>query len=384
MEKDEEDPDYFPKTPDGQIYDREEFQLANVPKKELKTLRDDLYEWLSFSEGFDDPSTIMTNNNSKPTEPIPSTSANLNDSLITPVKDMPAPIMLNITTENIPETNTTMQSPHIQNNSANDYFNPKIISTPARPDLLYHNSDYNNQYMSYPTIELPTFSNQSSFTDNNTSYMNGNETLGQQQYISQQPFNGQQPFNSIAYSPFKLVTFAPNAVETSSNMFTVPPMIMTTPAMPSTIVTPTISINYAPILPNVQEKVENIKTRLGCRSKRSRFKGANFRDLENLDPNTIIANQMVKFNQCCEICLSTLIFINNSVLQTFPPNAVGFTDAQRLILEKQLRIHVQLSTQTYLQTYGHPKLYHRASQFKRNLVSQKLRLSRIVHGFLPP
>lgn len=289
MEKDEEDPDYFPKTPDGQIYDREEFQLANVPKKELKTLRDDLYEWLFFSEGFDDPSTIVSNNNSKPTDPMPSTSANLNESLITPIKDiMPDPLMVNITTEDIPETDATMQSPHIQNNSASEYFNPKIISTPARSDLLCHNSDY-NQYMSYPTIELPTFSNQSSFTDyNNISYLPGTELLGQQQ-----SFNGHQPFNANAYSPFKLVTFGcPNATETSSNMFTMPPMIVSTPAVPSTIVTPTIAINFAPIFP-VQEKAENIKTRLGCRSKRSRFKRASFPDLEHLDPNSITANQMV-------------------------------------------------------------------------------------------
>lgn len=280
LEIDEEDPDYFPKTPDGQMYDREEFQLANVPKKELKTLRDDLYEWLFFSEGFDDPSTIVSNNNNpKPTDPIPSTSANLNDSLITPVKDMPEPIMLNITAENISEIDTTMQSPHIQNNSANEYFNPRIISTPARPDLFHHSSDF-NKYMSYPTIELPTFSNQTSFTDNNTTFFAGNETFGQ------------QSFNPITYSPFKFVTFPPNAVETSSNVFTVPSMIMTTPALPSTIVTPTIAINYAPML-SVQEKVENIKTRPGCRSKRSRFKGAIFPDLENLDPNSIIANQMV-------------------------------------------------------------------------------------------
>lgn len=287
LEKDEEDPDYFPKTPDGQIYDREEFQLANVPKKELKTLRDDIYEWF-FSEGFDDPSTIESNNNAKPIDPIPSASANLNDSLITPVKEMPEPIMLNITTDNIPETVTPMQSPHIQNNNAaNEYFNPKIISTPARSDLLYHNSDF-NQYMSYPTIELPTFSNQSSFTDNNnTSYLAGNETLGQQLLL-----NGQQTFNPIAYSPFNLVTHVPNAIETSNNMFTVPPLVMATPAIPSTIVTPTVAINYSAILP-VPEKVENTKTRPGCRSKRSRFRGATFSDLDNLDPNSIIANQIV-------------------------------------------------------------------------------------------
>lgn len=71
-------------------------------------------------------------------------------------------------------------------------------------------------------------------------------------------------------------------------------------------------------------------------------------------------------------------------MQTFSPNAFGFTDAQRLVLERQLRIHVQLSTQSYLQTYGHPRLYHWASQFKRNLVSensQDLIELCIAHGF---
>ncbi|PSN41136.1 hypothetical protein C0J52_05206, partial [Blattella germanica] len=42
---------------------------------------------------------------------------------------------------------------------------------------------------------------------------------------------------------------------------------------------------------------------------------------------------------------------------------------QRLLLNQQMRKHVQLSTQHFLQTYGHPKLSHFAGEFKSILVS---------------
>lgn len=42
---------------------------------------------------------------------------------------------------------------------------------------------------------------------------------------------------------------------------------------------------------------------------------------------------------------------------------VGFTDEQRKILNQQLRMHIQLTTQNYLQTYSHPRYWQQASTY---------------------
>ncbi|XP_049534014.1 uncharacterized protein LOC125950247 [Anopheles darlingi] len=43
---------------------------------------------------------------------------------------------------------------------------------------------------------------------------------------------------------------------------------------------------------------------------------------------------------------------------------VGFTDFQHQLLQQQLRMHVQLTTQHFLQTYGHPTMWKMAKTFK--------------------
>uniref|UniRef100_A0A182FQW3 Uncharacterized protein n=1 Tax=Anopheles albimanus TaxID=7167 RepID=A0A182FQW3_ANOAL len=43
---------------------------------------------------------------------------------------------------------------------------------------------------------------------------------------------------------------------------------------------------------------------------------------------------------------------------------VGFTDFQYQLLQQQLRMHVQLTTQHFLQTYGHPTMWKMAKTFK--------------------
>lgn len=59
---------------------------------------------------------------------------------------------------------------------------------------------------------------------------------------------------------------------------------------------------------------------------------------------------------------------NSIVKPTFPDHAVGFTEHQKQLLEQQLRMHVQLATQGYLQAYGHPMLYPKAPVFRGYLV----------------
>lgn len=58
--------------------------------------------------------------------------------------------------------------------------------------------------------------------------------------------------------------------------------------------------------------------------------------------------------------------------QTINPAARGFTSDQLLILEQQLRMHVQLATQNFMQTYGHPEHYAHACKFRRFLVSSEI------------
>ncbi|XP_030383258.1 uncharacterized protein LOC115630741 [Scaptodrosophila lebanonensis] len=59
-------------------------------------------------------------------------------------------------------------------------------------------------------------------------------------------------------------------------------------------------------------------------------------------------------------------------LKPVPPegtqnNIEGFTHHQHELLQQQLRIHTQMLTQTFLQTYSNPKLYHMAKQPKQML-----------------
>ncbi|XP_055693650.1 uncharacterized protein LOC129796027 [Lutzomyia longipalpis] len=54
-------------------------------------------------------------------------------------------------------------------------------------------------------------------------------------------------------------------------------------------------------------------------------------------------------------------------VEVFEPHHVGFTDFQRQILAQQLRMHVQLNTQHYIQTYSHPRLWQEAEKPRKML-----------------
>lgn len=51
----------------------------------------------------------------------------------------------------------------------------------------------------------------------------------------------------------------------------------------------------------------------------------------------------------------------------FPTGATGFMTHQWQLFEQQMRIHSQLLTQNFMQTYSHPKFWPHADQFKKNL-----------------
>ena len=55
----------------------------------------------------------------------------------------------------------------------------------------------------------------------------------------------------------------------------------------------------------------------------------------------------------------------------YEANAVGFTAQQYKLYEKQMRIHCQLLSQSYMQFYANPKLWQDADAVKLNLISLK-------------
>lgn len=68
---------------------------------------------------------------------------------------------------------------------------------------------------------------------------------------------------------------------------------------------------------------------------------------------------------CFSIQKYPQIFID-FFIQVFDKDATGFTHTQLQVLEQQLRVHVQLATQSFLQSYGHPtnNLWQQAAQYK--------------------
>ncbi|XP_055704869.1 uncharacterized protein LOC129802795 isoform X2 [Phlebotomus papatasi] len=54
-------------------------------------------------------------------------------------------------------------------------------------------------------------------------------------------------------------------------------------------------------------------------------------------------------------------------VEIFEPGQIGFTDFQRQILAQQLRMHVQLNTQHFVQTYSHPHLWKSAEKPRKML-----------------
>lgn len=341
MEIDEEtDPDYNPTMFNGQPYqDREEFQSANVSKKELNDLKDELFECLKDIPLIDmnvfgdilEPTMYQNLNQNQP-----STSAahDFNESLITPVKEITDRLETPNKILNQSVNETLSHEPLIQNvcSPAMNYFDPRAISTPTHRDVPQIVYDFSN-YVPFSHLEqTPGISYQHSDSFNNSFVTMNDNSLSQSQY----------PFNFIPFSTFKNA----NSSIMSSEIYNVHQ-----PYPHPQIIQPDQTVMSASATSTTisQSSQGRTKKKHGWRSKIVRFKAAKYPDLENLNPNIIQINQ-------------------NAV----PYCATGFTDAQRLILEQQLRIHVQLSTQNYIQTHGHPELHKKACVFKQFLVNSQL------------
>lgn len=249
--------------------DREEFQQVNVSKKEVNDL---LNDWCSCIDlnflDFNDLDGLTLDTSSS--KHLPTTSNATNESLVTPVKQIDESV---ITPE--PNQNQT-KSDMISSNPGISYFDPISISTPAKPN-------YNNN--SIPTIYHQT-QQQSFDTFNNTLFS-----------VNESGFSYTSPRDkSTVLVPVMTFTTnsnaSPNQLASPYNVYvTIPPeTTATTPAMSSTVISSIQSNNNNNQIIHLSQQIEagRVVKRPGCRAKRSRFKSAAYRELDNLDPNAIV------------------------------------------------------------------------------------------------
>lgn len=202
----------------------------------------------------------------------PAETDNLNDSLVTPIKQDEEP--LNTPEPNKTQTQETIGSP-LSCNPEISYFDPSAISTPAKPN--YDNNSFSS---------LNQTQQQQSFDSFNSTLLSVNEPIPPCAYS----INPMQDKSSV-FVP--VMTFTTNsnasphqlALPYNSILITIPPeATMTTPAMPPTMISSVQSNNSNSNL-LLSQPNETGPKRPGCRAKRSRFKSAVYRELENLDPN---------------------------------------------------------------------------------------------------
>lgn len=262
--------------------DREEFQLHNVSKKEYNDLLNDCFNLIDpnlLDLNFFDTLTLDTNSSKYPA----TTTDELNESLVTPVKvDSMAVKQIDgpLTTEPIKdqkETVTQVQAESPISSNVISYFDPCVISTPAKPN-------YNNNN----TISTIHQTQQQSFDSFNS-------TLNCTSYSHPYSFTSLQE-KSPVFVP--VMTFTTNsnaphnhvALPYNSILVTIPPeATATTPAMPPTVISSIQANNSSNQMQYLNQQIQAgpISKRPGCRAKRSRFKSAAYRELENLDPNSI-------------------------------------------------------------------------------------------------
>lgn len=247
--------------------DREEFQHVNVSKKEVNDL---LNDWCSCIDlnflDFNDLDNLTLETNS--TKHLPTTSNETNESLVTPVKQIDESL-------NTPESNKNQtKSDMISSNPGISYFDPISISTPAKPN--YNNNSISPMYHQTQQQSFDRF--------NNTLFS-----------VNESGFSFPPPRDkSTVLVP--VMTFTTNA---SSNPSTSPYNVYvtipsettaTTSAMSPTVISSIQSNNNNNRMLHLSQQIEAgaAVKKPGCRAKRSRFKSASYRELDNLDPNAIV------------------------------------------------------------------------------------------------
>lgn len=206
----------------------------------------------------------------------------LNATLITPVKQIED---ATVSSENIVNeakskaVTAPPASPSISNTNIS-YFDPSAMSTPAKAaDRSTEPSPTQSQSQSFDSFNSTLLAPPSQVNDNNT-------LMGQQITYRYPNSFGAFGSNSTILTPVMTCVTNSNAIHQSSTEFAPNLILMsseaiTTPAISSTVIS-SFQSNGNPI-----ETKRSARERPGHRAKRSRFKSATYRELENFDPNTI-------------------------------------------------------------------------------------------------
>lgn len=284
---------------------------------------------------------------SNPPKQIADPVDDLNTSLVTPNKQIDEPLNTPDASKNQSHSQSQLSPEPSQTNIS--YFDPRIMSTPGNRSFNNSNNSLNDHVPQQQQLQTPNQQPIDSFSS--TSSLN--ENRGVPQYSYQYPPFAFSP--TVQHSPIVVAVTTnsiapPIASKPSASYFvSMPTDSITTTAIPSTVTTPMqLSNSAAP--PSQTVHAEDSLKKPGCRAKKSRFKSIAYQELESLNPNSIQPQV-----QCIQLT-----------------DERGFTSEQRDILYTQLRMHVQMTTQTYIQTYGHPELYAEAYKFKKYLVCTQI------------
>lgn len=164
----------------------------------------------------------------------------------------------------------------------------------------------------------------------------------------------QYPINPITFSPLKdipIVVLPYNSIQgVSGSVHTI--------------------FSYTPIIANIPEPTPELTKTNAKKSRRAKQLSPANNSLNCLN-NQIESGKSEQYNirhVCChEYNLDTLD-PKTIAPPVFEDGAVGFTPTQKDIFDQQLRMHVQLATQGFLQTYKHPEIKKRDHIFKEFLV----------------
>lgn len=349
-EKDEDgDPDYI--AADKAPVDKEELRQVKVSKKELQDLLNEFNESIA-DINWNDGNLLLP----------PPGDETARSPLSTPVKSNSCSMATASTKIGSPATPTvvTVEAPIAsQTATPSPFFDPMIMSTPM------HSS----------TMPNGQFDNTAGVANNMGATL---ATSGTESYPhAVNPFKSNSTIEPLV--PHIVPIFTLNTSLNNSMLVSSPQFIFTLPVAAATASTsagaPHTQINLPLNCLNRQIEAGGLQKHV-ISPKRTRFKKVRFNELENLDPKNVVARKV----SAQQYVRSFHIPYNFNYLQknkkknaffsqTINPASRGFSSEQRLILEQQLRMHVQLTTQNYMQTYGHPEHYTRACKFKRFLVN---------------
>lgn len=357
-EEDEDgDPDYI--AADKAPVDKEELRQPKVPKKELEDLlvaheidASDNNWWNDFlAIEFGEQSNDAPNSNlSAPVKSSACATEPAADKLL----PQAGPTIFTNTTVNPPTIPALPLSTDVAPAASSNYYDSTKISTPMHSYTLpidinghieqrFHSLQGNSSHLANAEKQMSV-----------APVVNGVESYSH-------PYNMSLESNA-----------SPNSLKSSESTNASPQFILIMPAAVAGSA-PLTTLNTQANLPlailNRQIEVGGPK-QVPARTKRTRFKKDRFSELENFDPQHMAERKVRPLRRRRNVfLLSPKNVTSKCDFQAINPTLRGITSEQKLILEQQLRMHVQLATQNYMQTYGHPEHFSQAYKFKRFLVN---------------